>query len=431
MTTLRWGSATDVGTVRANNEDLLLVAPPLFAVADGVGGHRGGEVASQTAIDALRDSFEGKTRAADLVEAVRAANRAVWDGASANRDLRGMGTTLTAIAVVEAEDGSEQFAVVNVGDSRSYLLRDGELERLTDDHNVPGEMLKRGEITEAEAATHPQKNLITRMMGNDAEVEVDLWELVPYAGDRLLLASDGLAGEVDDAEIASVLRRQPDAEAVAHELIELAKRSGSTDNITVVVVDVTDDDGRAETASAALADAPPARSLAGEKTSTVKAVEDPDAPSAVSAQDRRISAESAPGRRRRGVSGRAIAFVVLVLLVLGAAFGVINWYGRSAYHVGLAGDRVTIFQGRPGGFLWLQPSVVETTRLRAEDVLPSRRDDLRAGHAEPSLNAARRFVDNLGEEAAAATTTTTVAATTTIVTSSTVTAASTPTTHGP
>ncbi len=152
MTTLRAGAATDVGRVRSNNQDHLLMADPLFAVADGMGGHAGGEVASLAAVEALKATYERNPSADGLADAVRKANEVVWNRAQEARELRGMGTTITAVALVEGDE-DDLLAVVNVGDSRAYLLRDGDLEQLTDDHSVPEELRRAGRRGDAEAAS--------------------------------------------------------------------------------------------------------------------------------------------------------------------------------------------------------------------------------------------------------------------------------------
>ena len=250
MTELRAGGATDTGLVRDHNEDNYLTDEGLFAVADGVGGHKAGEVASQTAVDTLQREFREPTTDG-LVDAVKTANLA-----ESNPDQRGMGTTLTAVALVN-EDGEERLAVVNVGDSRAYLLQQGELEQLTEDHSLVEQLVREGQLTPAEAQVHPQRSIITRALGLDPEVEVDSWELTPYKGDRILLCSDGLTNEVSDDEIASTLRSVGDPEEAARQLVNEARDHGGSDNITCVVVDVLDDDNRAEEASAALAAEPP------------------------------------------------------------------------------------------------------------------------------------------------------------------------------
>src|SRR4051794_788243 len=253
MTALAYGFATDVGVVRANNEDTLLVEDNLFAVADGMGGHAAGEVASLAAVEALRAAFGQQPHTVGgLIEAVRIANSAVWDRAAEDTSLRGMGTTVTVVALVQ-EDGEDHVAIANVGDSRAYLFRDGELGMLTDDHSVAEQLVREGRLTPEEAAVHPQRHVLTRVLGMGPEVDVDCYPILPYRGDRFLLCSDGLINEVSESQIASVLRRLADPAEAARELVAMAKESGGHDNITVVVVDVVDDDDRAGVASAAIA----------------------------------------------------------------------------------------------------------------------------------------------------------------------------------
>lgn len=237
MTVVRSGSASHVGRVRTVNEDRLLESVALFAVADGMGGHAGGEVASGLAIEVLQRRFAADPTASGLVAAVQAANRAVWDRSLQDSEVRGMGTTLAAAALVPTADG-DRLIVVNVGDSRVYRYRQGRLEQMTTDHSVAEELVARGELSEAEAAVHPQRHILTRALGVAPEVEVDAWELAPSEGERFLLCSDGLTNEVGEDQIARVLAQLPDPQAVADRLVALANQHGGSDNVTVVVVDV-------------------------------------------------------------------------------------------------------------------------------------------------------------------------------------------------
>ncbi len=192
------GSATDIGRVRERNEDSVLVSPPLYVVADGMGGHRGGQVASQVALEAMEGlATEGR---GSLADHVRRANRAVWDRSVEDERLSGMGTTLTAAQI----DGASAL-IAHVGDSRAYLLRDGSLQQLTTDHTLVARMVKSGEITDAEAEVHPHKNVLTRALGTDEEVEVDEDSIALVDGDRLLLCSDGLTGMVTEDQIQAIL----------------------------------------------------------------------------------------------------------------------------------------------------------------------------------------------------------------------------------
>ena len=240
MTRLVVGSATDVGLVRSNNQDQLLVTPGLYAVADGMGGHAAGEVASLTAIKALDAAFEASDErtASSLGSAARAANTAVWEQARTNRGMLGMGTTLVALAVVEKDEGTSGLAVAHIGDSRLYLYRDKALKQLTVDHSLVQELIDEGQISEAQAAVHPQRHVLTRALGVEPAVDVDLMDISPMDDDRYLLCSDGLPREASDEDIADVLDRFDDPSEAARELVALANSRGGSDNVTVVVVDV-------------------------------------------------------------------------------------------------------------------------------------------------------------------------------------------------
>ena len=238
MTVLRSGSATDVGRVRKVNQDLPLEAPNLYAVADGMGGHVGGEVAAQVAVDALLRVFTREPTRAGLLDAFTKANSAVWQEGQEHSELRGMGTTLTAVALVGGDDGRDTLALANVGDSRAYLFSDDQIVQVTADHSLAEERMRHGEMTEEEAAVHPQRHILTRALGVASEVEPDMWELQLRSGDRVVLCSDGLSNELTNDELAEVLSRVPDPGEAAHQLVEIANEHGGSDNITVVVVDV-------------------------------------------------------------------------------------------------------------------------------------------------------------------------------------------------
>ena len=238
MTVLRSGSATDVGRVRSVNQDLPLERPNLYAVADGMGGHVGGEVAARVAVETLDRAFERVPTVDGLREAFSEANAAVWHESLANTDLRGMGTTLTAVALVGGTGGRDVLALANVGDSRAYILSEGEMIQVTDDHSLAEERMRHGEMTEQEAAVHPQRHILTRALGVSDEVDTDMWELQLRTGDRLLLCSDGLTNEVGSDEMAAILREVEDPGEAARRLVEVANDHGGADNITVVVVDV-------------------------------------------------------------------------------------------------------------------------------------------------------------------------------------------------
>ncbi len=243
MTLLRSGSATDTGLVRSVNQDLAIETANLFAVADGMGGHAGGEVAARMAVDAVTSAFSRQPTGAGLAEAVTEANTVVWQHSLENPELRGMGTTLTAVGLVN-EDGRDVLALVNVGDSRSYRFHDGEITQLTTDHSLAEEMVRSGELTSGEAAVHPHRHILTRALGVSADVNVDLWRIQPVRGDRFLLCSDGLTNELDSDQISEVLSSVTDPGKAAELLVQAARTHGGSDNITAVVIDVVVGDGR-------------------------------------------------------------------------------------------------------------------------------------------------------------------------------------------
>jgi serine/threonine protein phosphatase PrpC len=238
LTVLRSGSASDVGRVRTVNQDLPLVRPDLYAVADGMGGHVGGEVAARVAVETLDRAFDRAPTVDGLREAFSEANAAVWQESQSNRDLRGMGTTLTAVALVGGPEGRDVLALANVGDSRAYVFSGGAMTQVTDDHSLAEERMRHGEMSEEEAAVHPQRHILTRALGVSAEVETDMWELELRTGDRVLLCSDGLTNEVGTEEMAGILGEIDDPEEAAQRLVDVANGHGGADNITVVVVDV-------------------------------------------------------------------------------------------------------------------------------------------------------------------------------------------------
>ena len=235
VVTQSFGS-TDTGRKRRRNEDAFVCEPPLFAVADGMGGAQAGELASGLAAAALREggagSDTGERRVAALIQE---ANRRVHDRAITDAAASGMGTTVTAALV--APDGRVAFG--HVGDSRAYILRDGQLDQLTDDHSLVAELVRRGELSPAEAETHPQRSVITRALGTDPDVDVDTFSVDVRAGDVFLICSDGLSSYVDGAEIEQLVREhRDDLAAGARSLIQAANRGGGDDNITAVLFEV-------------------------------------------------------------------------------------------------------------------------------------------------------------------------------------------------
>src|SRR5918998_1353693 len=248
MLLLEHHGATDPGKVRKNNEDSILVGTgrdeTLFVVADGIGGFEAGEVASSIAIEVLKEVVPSES----MEDAIGEANRRILDAARGDEKLSNMGTTVVAMrfGVREEEPVAE---ISHVGDSRAYLLRDGDLRPLTEDHSLVAELVRSGDLTRAQASEHPQKNLITRALGAEDEVEVDTIVLPVEPGDRLLLCSDGLTDMVPEPKMLDLLASHPkDTEKTARALVRAALDAGGADNVTVVVVDVREEDPPAERA---------------------------------------------------------------------------------------------------------------------------------------------------------------------------------------
>ena len=247
MTVAAYAHATDTGRKRRRNEDAYVVAPPLFAVADGMGGAQAGEIASKLAAAALEDTDSGALSGrAKVISLIQEANRRVYERATEDPATSGMGTTMT-VALVERG----VVTIGHVGDSRAYLVRGGRLEQLTEDHSLVNELRKSGKLSPEEAEVHPQRSVITRAVGTDPDVDVDSFTVEAQEGDVFLLCSDGLTDMVTDEDILEVLERyQEDLDRVARSLVSAANRGGGEDNITVVAFTIAHgaDDGGGDTA---------------------------------------------------------------------------------------------------------------------------------------------------------------------------------------
>ncbi len=352
---------TDVGRVRDGNEDDLLVdaRTSLVAVADGMGGHRAGEVASATALEALRAAV---ANGQPIRDAIAVANAAVVEKSTSDPELQGMGTTVTAGTL--ASGGT--LLVGHVGDSRAYLVRDGELSQVTKDHSLVEEMVREGELTPEQAEVHPQRSIITRALGIDPDVEVDVYPIELHAGDRILMCSDGLTTMVRPDEIAGILGREDDAEQAAQQLVDAANAAGGEDNVTALVVDVVEDDGAPVVA--------PAHADGGDTAET---------------------AAVKPRRRRGRKLLRALLWILPVLAVLALAFGAVGWYARRTYFVGVDKNRVTVFQGRPGGVLGWDPTVERRTTLDLSQLTDTEKTSVKDNKTFSSRGGADDYVTRL------------------------------------
>jgi serine/threonine protein phosphatase PrpC len=237
MIVLTWGGATETGPFREQNEDRLLTEAPVFVVADGMGGHAGGEEASEIAVTEFAQLAGERVSREQILHAIGRANEAIVTAARADERHGGMGTTLAGLALVN--DGSnELWFAFHVGDSRIYRLASGELEQLSKDHSEVQALIDNGEITEAQRKQHPRGHVVTRALGSDPAPQPDCLLLWPVVGERFLLCSDGVSGELTDGEIRELLLSSGQPDATAGQLIQAALRAGTRDNVTAVVIDV-------------------------------------------------------------------------------------------------------------------------------------------------------------------------------------------------
>lgn len=320
-----FGSRTDVGCVREHNEDSLVVAPPLYVVCDGMGGHAAGEVASEIAVDVLAQRAPRTADAAALGQAVEEANLAIIKAAREGVGRAGMGCTCTA-AILD----KERLVIAQVGDSRAYLVHHGRMQQLTRDHSLVTDLIEAGQITPAEARVHPQRSVITRALGSDPRTEPDLFELNVETGDRLLLCSDGLCTMLEDDRIEDILNSAADPQRCAAQLVNEANSLGGYDNTTVIVVDVT--------------------GLAEQRT-------------------RKIT------RRTRATAIMLIALLAAILV--GAGFGLNYLVDNSAY---LADDngKVAVYRGVPGDLFGFTFSTLDrVTAIAVDDLQPGTANRLR------------------------------------------------------
>ena len=391
---------TDVGRQRQSNEDSFFEAPPLFAVADGMGGARAGEVASRMAVEAFESSpAPDSDPEAELVTIARAANRQIYELAHSDEAYRGMGTTLTAVMV-----SGREVTVGHVGDSRLYRLRDDEFERLTTDHSLVEELVRKGRIAPEEAETHPQKSIITRALGVESDVEVDTLTCAANDGDVYLICSDGLTGMLSEAEVAEVLRSRDSLEGAARHLIEAANQAGGRDNITVVLFRLADtgkDAGGAddsdtlsgqETATAlhtsevrtALAEAEREtdgrQSRGATHAGGTMVIDARTAEAERAAAGRSASKPARPRRSRAAKMRRRVLMPLLGLIALAAVAAGLWVAGRQAYFVGASDTGlVSLYRGLPYELpfgIILYEEVYESTLAASSLPAPQRREVL-------------------------------------------------------
>jgi len=360
---LRFAARSHTGLLREGNEDSVYAGPRVLAVADGMGGHAAGEVASAVAIAALAPLDEDAP-SSDLLDELRtravAANAHLREMVTGDRALDGMGTTLTAFLFA-----GSRLGLLHIGDSRAYLLRDGRLSQITHDHTLVQTLVDEGRISEEEASTHPQRSLITRALDGRAGIEPDLSVREVRAGDRYLLCTDGLTGPVGRLETLQEALEIPDPQESCDRLVQLALRGGGPDNVTVIVADVVDANGGRPTTpvvAGAAADSPqpPPEGIASSSAARARTAEGRD----VDPVPRRTRQVEEPARRDRR---RTALLALLVLALVGAGLGAGWSYVRSQYYVGVDGRQVAIFRGVTGSVAGMQLSTVsQRTELGTE-----------------------------------------------------------------
>jgi PPM family protein phosphatase len=339
---------TDVGRQRSANEDSLVLQPPFFAVADGMGGARAGEVASAIAAEAFEGaSAAGEAAEAQLARILREANRRIYDLAVTDESRRGMGTTLTAAKVHDGE-----VSLGHVGDSRAYRMRDGELEQITRDHSLVAELERSGQITPEAAEHHPQRSIITRALGPEPDVEVDTYTLSAREGDLFLLCSDGLTSMLSDDEVAAILRTSATLDDAADALIKAANQSGGKDNITVVLFRLGELEEGALAEPTTIAGPPPTEdeTIAGQLSADdlkAAAAAPPSTSTRIEPVPPDPAAPAKPRRRKRRRGGLVLKGVLGLALVAAALAGLYA-LSRQVYFVGTNdGGLVTVYRGVP------------------------------------------------------------------------------------
>jgi serine/threonine protein phosphatase PrpC len=387
---LRFAARSDVGLIRTNNEDAVYAGPRLVAVADGMGGHAAGDVASAVTIATLApldDDDPPSDLLGALEQTIRQANDQLRQMMEADSELDGMGTTLTALLW-----SGSRLALAHIGDSRAYLLRDGELTQITHDHTLVQHLVDLGQLDEADIPTHPQRSVILRVLNGRPDAEADLSVREARAGDRYLLCSDGLSGVVSKETLRETLA-VADLDHAVDALVDLALRGGAPDNVTCVVCDVVE--GSLTTSAppvigGSVADGDDAR------------IREPDTAAGRAAALRthrrttsRRNAEDEPTRRRW--RGPALVLALLVV-VAGALFGGTWWYSQHQFYVGSDGTHVIVYKGINGTVLGIDfSSPIEDTGITMSSLPTFERERVAATISARDRRDADRIVSQLHE----------------------------------
>ncbi len=381
--------ATDTGRQRSANEDSVFVRAPLFVIADGMGGAQAGEVASKTSVESFDRELPADPPERILKQTIEGANRTIHKLAREDPNLSGMGTTTTA-AILDEE--AEEVAIGHVGDSRAYRLRRGKLERLTRDHSLVEEMRRKGQLTEAQAEDHPQRSIITRALGPEPEVEVDLQTVPAQAGDVFLICSDGLTTMLDDEHIGRLLARATSMPNAVRALVDEANRAGGRDNISVIAFKVVD------AAEPALDSDSEGATLIGTSAEEagLTATEVRRRAAADAARRRREEQDAAkPGKRRRRVKRAAGVLALLAVIgaiVFGATYGLHHTWFLGTDDAG----RVTLYRGVPYELPFGIKLYCERYAAPVQtDSLPGRRKDAVTGHSVRSHADAVKLLEEI------------------------------------
>jgi protein phosphatase len=391
LTRWRYAAATDIGLVRQGNQDAVYADDSLAVIADGMGGHAAGEVAAAMTIEMVRDGFHRSQSVEGLVEAIQGANDAVLRDAKSTPAHFGMGTTVIAVGLTYDFQGVVSPTLVHVGDSRAYQLRDGALRQLSEDHSVAEEWVRMGRLTPEEAEVHPRRHQLTRGVGVEDTIAIDVASINAVAGDRILLCSDGLSNELDADTLARLASAPNGLELATEQLVSAAKVAGGRDNISVILLEFDEVNVAAAPLRRTMTSAPPVAPATKTK---------------------------ARRQRRRLVSWRASLAVLLFLGVVAGAVAIVRWYAYSTFYLANDAGQVAVYQGQPQGVLWFHPLLRVTTQYPAAHLRPVDERALAATISEPTLKAALTYAGFLNGEwqAGSTTTTTTTAVTTTTAT---------------
>lgn len=393
------GAKSDVGRVRDGNEDSYLVQEPFFVVADGMGGHLAGDVASRIAVQTISErANDGPTATPDGLEnAVKDANSAIYEKASSDPSLHGMGTTCTLVLVADSE-----IHIAHVGDSRAYLLRDGELSQLTEDHTLVGRMVREGRLQPEEAARHPQRSIITRALGVDDHVEVDVLTIPIEEGDKVLMCSDGLSSMLDDSSIHQVLAAHDDPQTAVDQLIDAANEAGGEDNITALVLSF--DGGEHTTASGSAQGAKLTQAVAAGAARRQETVQPGARREDVTGafKSREITTPDARTTDSKRGSRPILVTLVMVLLVIGAAIAAFRYLiVENSYYVAANDDgNLAIYRGLPDEIAGMTfNEELETSSVAASELPDFLREDVDDAIEAESLEEARTTLANLEQRA--------------------------------